>query len=91
MSGRGYNRPAMMKKRRAEGKTAEFLPCECVNITSMEKQVEALISSLASIIFFQEHKLRRTAVRSMRRQLKEAGWMMHCTPPTTRARSRRLE
>ena len=57
-----------------------MLEIECINVTSLDTQLEALLSSKASVIFFQEHKLRKNEVKKMRRQLRQAGWMVHLGP-----------
>ena len=65
---------------KATCKTAELLSIECVNVTSMDTQLDALLSSKASVVFIQEHKVRRNEVKKFRKQIREAGWRMHLSP-----------
>ena len=70
----------MIRKRRRTGRTAEFLTCECINVTSLETQLDAIIRSKADIVFFQEHKVKKQDYKRFKADLKEAGWRIHLSP-----------
>ena len=56
------------------------LMTEIINITSLEKNKEALIRSKAKVIFFQEHKVRKMEVGRIKKEMKDRGWMIHFGP-----------
>ena len=57
-----------------------MIDIECINITSLETQLEALIVSRASVVFFQEHKVRTNDIKRIRKQFAKAGWRTHLSP-----------
>ena len=69
-----------VKEWTAAGKVAHFLIMEVVNVTSFATQMETLIRSKATVVFFQEHKIRKKELPKIRKRLKEAGWAIHCGP-----------
>ena len=75
-----YSRGKVHKERIARGNVTNFMMIECVNITSFEKNMRALMKSKATAIFFQEHKIRSADVARIKEILKKNGWAMLCSP-----------
>ena len=53
---------------------------ECINITSLEHNMKALMKSKAKAIFFQGHKVKAKDVARIREVLRQNGWAMLCSP-----------
>ena len=76
----GTSRSRILKERMRLGRGSDFMTLEVINITNFDKQMDALIDSKAKVIFFQEHKTLKKDVKRIRRDLKAAGWQIHCGP-----------
>ena len=59
------------RQRKALGEEEMVLMTEVINITSFEKNKEALIRSKAKVIFFQEHKVKKMEVGRIKKEMKD--------------------
>ena len=75
-----YSRGEVHKERVVKGNVSNFMMIECVNITSFERNMRALMKSKAKTIFFQEHKIRASSLARGRGD-PEATRMGHVVQP----------
>ena len=75
-----YSRGEVHKERVVKGNVSNFMMIECVNITSFERNMRALMKSKATAIFFQEHNSRAVDVTRIKEILGKDGWAMLCSP-----------
>ena len=66
---------------RTQGEAGETrVTLESINITNMGYNAKAILERKAGAVFFQEHKLKATAVPEMKQKFLKAGWTMLCGP-----------
>ena len=65
---------------KAETGTKGTVVIECVNITNLAYNWDALADRVANVIFVQENKLKGKAVKKTSDDMDEAGWQLLCGP-----------